>query len=83
MMPEMDGFEFLAELRKSADFHSVPVIVVTGAELSQEDHERLNGGVLSVIQKGLLAREELLAELQALIEGSLRCTGSDPQGRSG
>jgi PAS domain S-box-containing protein len=83
MMPEMDGFEFLAELRKGAEFHDIPVIVVTGAELSREDHERLNGGVLSVVQKGLFAREELLAELQALIGASLRCTGSEPQGRNG
>jgi PAS domain S-box-containing protein len=83
MMPEMDGFEFLAELRKSADFRNVPVIVVTGAELSQEDHERLNGGVLSVLQKRLFAREELLAELQALIRASLRCTRSESQGRGG
>jgi adenylate cyclase len=83
MMPEMDGFEFLAELRRSVDFHDIPVIVVTGAELSQEDHERLNGGVLSVVQKGLFAREELLAELQALVGASLRCTGSTPQGQGG
>jgi CheY-like chemotaxis protein len=83
MMPEMDGFEFLAELRKGAEFHDIPVIVVTGAELSREDHERLNGGVLSVVQKGLFAHEELLAELQALIGASLRCTGSEPQGRNG
>jgi PAS domain S-box-containing protein len=83
MMPEMDGFEFLAELRKSADFHSVPVIVVTAAELNQQDHERLNGGVLRVLQKELFARDELFAELQALIAASLRCTGSEPQRGSG
>ena len=83
MMPEMDGFEFLAELRKSADFHDVPVVVVTGAELSEEDHERLNGGVLRVIEKGLFAREELFAELQALIGASLRRTASKQQGPAG
>ena len=34
MMPEMDGFEFLAEFRKNPKFASTPVIVVTAADLS-------------------------------------------------
>jgi CheY-like chemotaxis protein len=37
MMPEMDGFEFLQELRKRPEFVDVPVIVVTALELTAED----------------------------------------------
>lgn len=70
MMPEMDGFEFLAELRRDPALHDVPVIVVTAAELSEDDHRRLNGGVERVLQKAALSREELLAELHGLL---VRC----------
>ena len=34
MMPEMDGFQFLDEIRKHEDWSSIPVIVITAKELS-------------------------------------------------
>ena len=43
MMPEMDGFEFLRELRKQPAFANVPVIVVTAKELTAEDVRILSG----------------------------------------
>ena len=39
------------------------MVAVTAAELSDGDRERLNGGVLRVLQKGSCGREELLAGL--------------------
>ena len=51
MMPEMDGFEFLAEFRKNPKFASTPVIVVTAADLSVADRRRLDGGVEHILQK--------------------------------
>jgi adenylate cyclase len=63
MMPEMDGFEFLAELRKLPSQRDIPVVVVTAADLSEEDHRRLNGGVENILQKTSLERDALLVEL--------------------
>jgi adenylate cyclase len=67
IMPEMDGFELAAELHRSAVWRDIPVIVVTAADLSEEDHRRLNGAVERVIHKSALSRDELLAELHDLI----------------
>jgi adenylate cyclase len=67
IMPEMDGFEFLAELRKDHGSHDIPVIVVTAADLSESDHGRLNGGVERVLQKAALGRDQLLDELRELV----------------
>jgi adenylate cyclase len=67
MMPEMDGFEFLAERRKSKALAKIPVIVVTAADLSQDDRRRLNGGVLQVLQKSAQTRDQLLGELRDLV----------------
>jgi len=65
MMPEMDGFEFLSELRRQASWRDIPVVVVTARDLSEEDHRRLNGFVSSVIQKSGQAREQLLHEVSS------------------
>jgi adenylate cyclase len=45
----------------------VPVIVVTAADLSEEDHRRLNSGVLKVVQKSGLGRDDLLGEFARLV----------------
>jgi adenylate cyclase len=67
MMPEMDGFEFLGKLRSTEAGRQVPVIVVTAADMSDSDRQRLNGGVLRILQKGGQNRDQLLAELHQLL----------------
>ena len=67
IMPEMDGFELLEELRHDEVWRRLPVVVVTAAELSDEDHERLNGSVLKVLHKTGTSREALLGELHELL----------------
>jgi CheY-like chemotaxis protein len=81
LMPEMDGFEFLAELRRRVSGRDIPVLVLTAKDLTEEDRRRLNGEVERVIQKRAYGREELLQEvgrrLAAAIEGrqAVRGTG--------
>jgi CheY-like chemotaxis protein len=72
MMPEMDGFEFLAELRRHPDWHDIPVVVLTALDLSEEDHLRLNGDVERVIQKSGLHRDQLLQEVSATLAAFVR-----------
>jgi CheY-like chemotaxis protein len=67
MMPEMDGFEVVAKVRDDARFRSIPIVIVTAKELTDEDRARLNGGVARVFRKGSIAREELLRELRLLL----------------
>jgi CheY-like chemotaxis protein len=37
MLPEMDGFEFIAILRQNLAWQSIPVVVVTAMDLSLEE----------------------------------------------
>src|SRR5262249_38103821 len=71
MMPEMDGFQFLDEIRRRADWHAIPVIVVTAKELSAQDRQRLNGSVEKILQKGAYSREELIREVRDLVKASI------------
>ena len=61
MMPKMDGFEFLDELRSRSDWQDIPVVVITAKDLTDEDRDRLNGGVERIIQKS--DRDEMLRQL--------------------
>jgi CheY-like chemotaxis protein len=65
MMPEMDGFEFMDQLRRRRAWQDIPVVVITAKDLTQEDRDRLNGGVERVIQKS--DRDEMLRQLARAI----------------
>jgi signal transduction histidine kinase/DNA-binding response OmpR family regulator len=67
MMPEMDGFEFLDEMRQRAEWRDIPVLVVTAKDLTAEDRARLNGGVERILQKS--GRDEMLGEVGRALAG--------------
>src|SRR5262249_10699040 len=67
IMPEMDGFEFVIEFRRHQAWHSIPIIVVTGKEMSDEDRARLNGGGERMLKKGTHPGESLLREVRDLV----------------
>jgi GAF domain-containing protein/CheY-like chemotaxis protein/anti-sigma regulatory factor (Ser/Thr protein kinase) len=71
MMPEMDGFEFLVEMRSRAEWRDIPVLVVTAKDLSAEERSRLNGDVERVLQKGAAELDELLREIGRVLPGSI------------
>jgi GAF domain-containing protein/DNA-binding response OmpR family regulator/anti-sigma regulatory factor (Ser/Thr protein kinase) len=65
MMPEMDGFEFLEEMRRKAEWRDIPVVVVTAKDLTDADRIRLNGGVERIIQK--TDRDDMLREVRSVL----------------
>jgi CheY-like chemotaxis protein len=67
MMPEMDGFTFMEELRTRPGCRSIPVIVITAKDLTEDDRRRLNGQVARILQKGKVSADDLLAEIRSLI----------------
>jgi signal transduction histidine kinase/CheY-like chemotaxis protein len=67
MMPEMDGFQFITELRKYKEWNAVPIVVVTAKSINSEDRMKLNGYVKSIIQKGSFDHKSLLADIRQYI----------------
>jgi len=66
MMPEMDGFDFLAALRAEEALCDLPVVVVTAKDLSREDRARLTS-VTRVLAKGSFTRQQLLDCVRDLV----------------
>jgi signal transduction histidine kinase/CheY-like chemotaxis protein len=71
LMPEMDGFEFLVEMRQRPEWRDIPVLVLTAKDLSAEDHKRLNGYVEQVMRKSASELSELLRELGRMLPRSI------------
>jgi CheY-like chemotaxis protein len=67
MMPEMDGFEFIARVRSDERCLEIPIIVVTAKALTPEDRDRLNGQVHHLIQKDETSRKSMLAALNDVL----------------
>jgi CheY-like chemotaxis protein len=70
MMPKMDGFEVLDELRRRSDWQDIPVVIITAKDLTEEDRARLNGGVERIIQKS--DRDEMLRQLTREISNCVK-----------
>jgi signal transduction histidine kinase/DNA-binding response OmpR family regulator len=68
MMPEMDGFDVLESVKSREETRSIPIVVITAKELTEEDYTRLNHNVEALIQKGPMKREELLADVAAALK---------------
>jgi signal transduction histidine kinase/CheY-like chemotaxis protein len=70
MMPEMDGFELVAALRAREEWRTIPVVIVTGKELTAADRQRLQGTVARIVQKGASARDALVEQVRALVDSA-------------
>jgi CheY-like chemotaxis protein len=70
MMPEMDGFEFLARMRKNDQWKEIPVVIVTAKTLSNEDRKRLNGSIQTLIRKDGDEIETILNQLNEILPRS-------------
>jgi PAS domain S-box-containing protein len=71
MMPEMDGFQFVDQVRQHAAWSAIPIVVVTAKSLTDDDRQRLNGYVAEIIQKDGKAQEELLADIGKMVKARL------------
>ena len=60
MMPVMDGFEFVHELRQTDYGKSVPIVVLTAMDLDREELDSLRVNVKSIVQKAGMNAEQIL-----------------------
>lgn len=67
MMPELDGFGVLEIMQEQETSRNIPVIVLSGQTLTEEDMARLNQGVASVLGKGVFSVEETLGHIKAAL----------------
>jgi PAS domain S-box-containing protein len=71
-MPEMNGFNILEKLRDTPSLNDIPVLVVSGGGLTNEQQQQLDTFGQRLITKGSLNEEQLIES----IENSLKKIGT-------
>jgi CheY-like chemotaxis protein len=62
-MPEMDGFTILEKMRENAKLRDVPVVVVSGGDLTPQQQVQLNEFGKRMISKSSLNEKDLLSTI--------------------
>ncbi|GEM_PF-252353 len=68
MMPDVDGFAVLENLKMAPLTRDIPVVVVTAKELGKSERERLQQRVEALLQKGLFDQNQLLNDVLSALE---------------
>ena len=63
MMPEVDGFAVLENLKGNQVTRHIPVVVVTAKELEQQERQRLQQRVEALLEKGIFDQNQLLNDV--------------------
>jgi signal transduction histidine kinase/CheY-like chemotaxis protein len=79
-MPEMDGFKVLEELRKREHLKDLPVMILTAADLTEDEKKALDENVKGVIIKGQIDKNTLTSTINRILyegPGAGRATGRE------
>ena len=69
MMPVMNGFEFLKTIRET-ELSTIPILVLTGADLSEEEKKFLSGETLKILEKSDDTFSTIIKEVGNVIKAS-------------
>lgn len=66
MMPNVSGFDVVEKLRIHPAAKKIPIIICSAKDITQEEKNKLNGDILTIIQKGNHTKEDLLAAVKKI-----------------
>ena len=68
IMPDLDGFAVLEQLKEEPRTSEIPVIIVTAKDLSLEEKSLLGSSTRKIITKGKTEKKKLLKEIEAALD---------------
>lgn len=67
LMPDVDGFELLTRIKEDRSLRTIPVLVLTGKSLTDQDFQRLAGMIRGVFLKANTWKDALLDQLRLAV----------------
>ena len=77
LMPDMDGFEVVDRLRQQESTRSIPIVIMTAKDLTDEEFDALQQRTAAVLRKSVFTRESFLSDVRKVLGMD------DEQGQSG
>jgi signal transduction histidine kinase/DNA-binding response OmpR family regulator len=71
VMPEVSGFDVVEALRGDESTHAIPIMVLTGKDLTEADKRQLSGHVSTIMSRGSTATVDLLGQLQQIVAATV------------
>jgi CheY-like chemotaxis protein len=78
LMPGVDGFAVVEQLRADPLVKDVPIVVLTSKQMTRADHERLAGRISFLAEKGTFAQAELVDLIRRLADARETPSGEAP-----
>ncbi len=63
-MPDLDGFSILEKMRENARLRDIPVVVVSGGDLTPEQNRQLTEFGQRLLRKGSLNEKDLISTIE-------------------
>jgi CheY-like chemotaxis protein len=67
-MPDLDGFAILEKMRENAKMRDIPVIVISGGDLSPAQHQQLTEFGQRLMSKSSLNENDLLNTIEKALK---------------
>lgn len=67
LMPDLDGFQVVDELKRDPATAGIPIIVLTNKTLTREEKDLLNGRIIDLKQKSEFNRASFVAHVRTLL----------------
>ena len=72
IMPGIDGFAVVQRLRSQERWHNLPIVVLSGAEITNEQRQNLNKLTEEFIDKGHFSKELITSTIKKIVTPSYR-----------
>jgi signal transduction histidine kinase/DNA-binding response OmpR family regulator/HAMP domain-containing protein len=70
VMPGMDGFEVVQQLQENEQWRKIPVVILSGKELTEEDQRRLDTHITQFLKKDAFSTTEISKTIKRILHSA-------------
>lgn len=67
VMPGMDGFQVVRELQQNDRWKKIPVVILSGKELTEEEERELNSHIAEYMKKDAFSTAEMTKTIKRIL----------------